>query len=340
MNRSKPERPKRQVGSYVVIGMVLPAVVVGAGLLLQWLWRSELPSPVAIHWGDSGPDSFAELWVLTASAFGFGLLLPLLITAVALPSIRAGRASTFMVRLMAGVGLGTSLLVAGTLTGGLAVQRGLDDAQEAGPIGGITVMVLLAAVVVPAVLVLLIPKSTPQRPLREEAGSLGLREGESVMWVRRIQMTSSIRWVLYLSMGMVLVTTAVTAQESPLWVILLMGAVVVILLLAALTATQFSMRIDAEGLRLRSVPLGWPSVRVGLDEITSVSSGEISGMSEFGGWGLRMAPGARGIILQDGEALRVERSGKPALVVTVDDAAEAADVLASLLQRETPSSAG
>lgn len=340
MNREKRGAAKRQTVSFVVISMVLPAVTAGAGLSLVGLWQAELPSPVAIHWNFGRPDSFADLWVVAVSIFGFGLLLPLLISALVLPSVRAGRASTLMVRLMAGVGLGSSLLVTAALIGGLAIQRGLDDAQEAGPVGGITAVALVGVVVLSTVLVLLIPKSPPQQALTEKAGSLGLGESESVMWTRSIQMTSSIRWVLYLSAGMVGATTAVTAPESPLWIILLMSVVVAALLVAALTTTRFSMKIDDEGLRLRSVPLGWPRVRVGLSEITSVSSGETSGLSEFGGWGLRMAPGARGIILQDGDALRVERRDRPALVVTVDDADEAADVLASLLQREAPASGG
>lgn len=338
MNRQGRAEAKRQTISFAVISMVLPAVVVGVGLLLLGLWRPELPSPVAIHWGAAGPDSFAELWVMAAAILGFGLLLQLLISALVLPSVRAGKASTVMVRLMAGVSLGTSLLVTAALTGGLAIQRGLDDAREAGAVGEVTAIALLGAVVLPTALVFLIPISPPRKPLTEKTGSLGFGETESVMWARRIQMTSSIRWVLYLSAGMVVVTTAVTAPDSPLWIILLMGVAVIVVLSAALTATRFSMQIDAQGLRLRSVPLGWPSVYVGLSEITSVSSGETSGLSEFGGWGLRMAPGARGIILQDGNALRVERRDKPALVVTVDDADEAADVLASLLQRETPAS--
>ncbi|PXA78372.1 hypothetical protein [Auritidibacter sp. NML100628] len=338
MNRQGRADAKRQTVTFVVISMVLPTVAVGVGLLLLALWRPELPAPVAIHWSAGGADSFAELWVMAASILGFGLLLPVLISVLVLPSVRAGRASTFMARLMAGVSLGTSLLVTSALTGGLAIQRGLDDAREAGAVGGITAIALLGAVVLSAALVFLIPASPPRQPLTEKAASLGLGETESVMWVRRIQMASSIRWVLYLSAGMVVVTTAVIAPESPLWIILLMGVAVIVVLFAVLTATRFSMQIDAQGLRLRSVPLGWPSVHVGLSEITSVSSGETSGFSEFGGWGLRMAPGARGIILQDGNSLRVERRDKPALVVTVDDADEAADVLASLLQRESPAS--
>lgn len=342
MNAISRDSAKPQTVSFVVISMVLPAVVVGAGLLLIGFWRSELPSPVAVHWNLGGPDSFAALWVAAVSILGFGLLLPLLISVLVLPSVRAGRASTFMVRLMAGVSFGSSLLVTAALTAGLAIQRGLDDAQEAGPVGGITAAALVGVVVISAVLVFLIPKSQPRQPLTEKAGSLGLSESESVMWVRRIQMSNSIQWVLYLSLLAAVGLTVGMAflPENPWWSNLIMVTTSLLLLLSVLTATRFALRIDTEGLRLRSIPLGWPTVRVKLSEITSVSSGETSGLSEFGGWGLRMAPGARGIILQDGDSLRVERRDKPALVVTVDDADEAADVLASLLQRETPASAG
>lgn len=327
-------RVRRQLIIGVTVGMGLPALLAIASLWLHWLWRPELPSPVAVHWSGSDPDLFAELWVMAAAVLCFGFLVPVLTTALTLPSIAAQRSSTLMVRLLPGISLGTSLLVVGTHTGSLAIQRGLQNAHEAPGVAGVLLVSLLVAVVVPLGTVFLIPESPPRQPMRQENGSLQLGEDERVMWTRRIRMTGGILWVLYLSVATILISAVVTAPESPWWINLIMALATAAVLLGALTCTRFALRIDADGLALRSAPLGWPSTRVPLHEITQVSSGELSAVSEFGGWGLRMAPGARGVILQDGPALRVDRRDKPALVVTVDDAAEAADVLASLVQQK------
>ena len=61
-----------------------------------------------------------------------------------------------------------------------------------------------------------------------------------------------------------------------------------------------------------------------------------SPLREFGGYGWRIGKdGSRGFVTRSGEALVVERVGEPPVVVTVDDAAEAAAVLNTLASRRS-----
>ena len=51
----------------------------------------------------------------------------------------------------------------------------------------------------------------------------------------------------------------------------------------------------------------------------------------YGGWGYRLRPGVRAVVTRGGEALRLVRTGKADLVLTVDDAATGAGVINSIL---------
>ena len=54
----------------------------------------------------------------------------------------------------------------------------------------------------------------------------------------------------------------------------------------------------------------------------------------YGGWGYRVRPGVRAIVIRGGEGLRIGRTNKADLVVTVDDAATGAGLVNALLQRD------
>jgi len=57
---------------------------------------------------------------------------------------------------------------------------------------------------------------------------------------------------------------------------------------------------------------------------------------EFGGWGVRtsVATGATGVVLRSGEAIEIHRTGGRRFLVTVDDAATGAALLATLAERD------
>jgi hypothetical protein len=107
--------------------------------------------------------------------------------------------------------------------------------------------------------------------------------------------------------------------------------VVVILLL--LTNFTWTVRVDARGVRVRSV-IGVPWVSIPLDQITSADVIEVQALAQYGGWGIRWALNGRiGVIVRSGEALEVHRAKGLDLVVTVDDAGTAAALLNALVTR-------
>jgi len=107
------------------------------------------------------------------------------------------------------------------------------------------------------------------------------------------------------------------------------------LLLAGLLTTMvaFDATVDERGLLARGL-LGWPTLRVPLDEVVEARATTIHPFKEFGGWGYRVGRGGRtGIVLRTGDALEVRRTGDRIAVVTVDDAATAAALLNTLADR-------
>jgi hypothetical protein len=102
------------------------------------------------------------------------------------------------------------------------------------------------------------------------------------------------------------------------------------LMLWAFTSVRVS--VGPTGLRAGFGPLGWPRLRVELSEVTSVTIEDVVPMV-YGGWGYRMLPGVRAIVIRSGEGLRVGRRGRSDLVITVDDAEVAAGVLAAHVER-------
>ncbi len=54
---------------------------------------------------------------------------------------------------------------------------------------------------------------------------------------------------------------------------------------------------------------------------------EMAEPMSYGGWGLRVVPGATAVMIRRGDAIRVERHFRRALIITVDDAAQGAGVL-------------
>jgi hypothetical protein len=71
---------------------------------------------------------------------------------------------------------------------------------------------------------------------------------------------------------------------------------------------------------------------VPMAEITRAEVEDISPMS-YGGWGYRIRPGVRAVVVRGGPSLRLVRTDKADLVLTVDDPQTGAGLVNSLLAR-------
>lgn len=81
------------------------------------------------------------------------------------------------------------------------------------------------------------------------------------------------------------------------------------------------------------VGMGWwgfPLWKVSLDNVTSAEVEDVRPLA-YGGWGYRVRPGARAIVVRGGEGLRLVRSEGPDLVYTVDDAVTGAGLINAIV---------
>lgn len=302
---------------------LVPALATLAIPVTSLVLAGRLPSPIARHWGANGiADGASPLWVTT-------LLLTVLAGALAASALAAVRSApdTGMARGLVAtahaIAVGMATLHATTL----AVQVGLDDWRAATlPFGSV-----LLALLVPAALgalagwVLAGDIEVEDHTTTLPADDVAVAPGEAVVWTGR---AGSV-WapiggaVLVLLAGLLHLGTATASFVLP---IVLAVAVLIV------AAGRAVVTVGPGGLRVRGGVLPfWPRADVPLDEITAVRVEDVEMMS-YGGIGYRIRPGARAIVVWPGEAIRVERDDKPALVVTVPGARTGAGVLLAHLR--------
>ncbi len=300
--------------------------VLAVAALTAWSWRSDLPDPVASHWGIGGrPDGFSTLGGLLGVLLGVGGGLVLAFggitwvlgqTAV---SRRIGAAATTWLALFLSI----------VLVGTLYVQRGLSDARDAPGVNGVLLVAVLGSLV-PAVAVAFLVPGDLRRPTTEsvpaDAPRAALPQGEATVWESRA--TTSVALMIGIPIAVAVLAVAVVTQQ---WSLIGVAAIVVAVLV---TLSGFVARVDREGLTVRST-VGWPRYRVPLDEVVRAGVIQVSPAKDFGGWGWRVGRGGRvGVVLRKGEALLVERTGGRSIAVTIDGAAVGAGVLNALADRQ------
>ena len=312
-------------GASTLLSLVPSAAVLVATALLVLSWRPDLPDSVAIHFQPEGPDGFgsveSQVWLLVG-AFG-----PLALGGWLL-AVLAGRQSVTR-RLAVGFATGISVFGSVLVGGMLAVQRGLADAALTPDVDPVIMVAIAAGAGVGAVCALLVP-GDPHVPATDAGPVAGPRvplgAHERAVWTGRVVSRVAIGIGGAVAVG---IGVQALAQHLP-W---MLGLTVALVALAAGTAVV-RVTVDRTGLTARS-PLGWPRYHVPLDEVVGVAVVQVRPFGDFGGWGVRVGAGGRvGYVLRRGEALEVERTGGRRFVVTVDDAATGAALLATLADRE------
>ena len=323
MTVPRPTPPHRLATTLTTL--VLPLLLVAATAAVALSWRDRLPGTVAVHWGASGePDGFGSPLELVAVPL---VLAPLFAIGMWALAFWAGR-DTSTRRLAAGFSTGLAVLLSVITLGSLGMQLDLSDATDSPGLGGVTTLAFGAALAVGIGVALVVPPSPAQptdAPIDPAAVRTDLAPTERAAWRRTV--TSRVGgWVA--GAAVLVIVVLALALRTP-------GLLLVAAALAALLASNLVVRVsvDARGLVARS-PLGWPSVRVPLDEVVAARAARVDPFGEFGGWGYRIGTDGRvGFVLRKGEAVEVERTGGRVTVVTVDDAATAAALLNTLADR-------
>jgi hypothetical protein len=308
-----------------IVVTLVGLAVLAAAAVLAWSWRTELPDPVATHWGRSSePNGFSPLSQAIAVLIGIGAVLVLAFGAL---TWAIGHSSVNR-RLGAALTAWIAVFMSIILLGSLWVQRGLSDAHQArdtnavllATFGGALAAALVAALAVPGD-----PRQPTTGAVDTSAPRVALGTGERAVWIGHA--SSHAVYAIVAPLTVLLLAVAAFAQRWPLLVV--DGLVVGLLLSMA----SFVIRVDHTGVSIRST-LGLPRYRIPLDEVVRADVTQVSPVRDFGGWGWRVGRGGRvGIVLRRGEGLLVERTGGRSIVVTVDQAATAAGLVNTLADR-------
>jgi hypothetical protein len=318
---AQPTLRRRTAAWVTALGLVL----LGAATAIALSWREQLPDPVASHWGADGTaDGFTSLTAVLAFMLGFGVPLVLGFGAV---TLFLGQSAVIR-RIGAGATIWSALFISLVTLGSLYVQRGLTDARTVPGIGGV-LLLAIAGSLVPALIVGAAVPADPRMPTTETVASdaprAKLTAGERTTWEATAEARSAVAIGL-VSVALVLAAVLVTRM----WVLLVIVCVIGLILASML---RWTVHVDSSGLMVRSA-LGWPRIRVPLDEVIRADVAEIRPVRDFGGWGIRVGKGGRvGVVLRRGEALVVQRTGGRSVAVTVDGARTAAGVLNALADR-------
>jgi len=312
----------------LLLGVVLPAVAAAFGFIPFLLFKSELPNPLASHFGASGvPD---------------GSMSPLAFMGVTGVLFAAGAALCFGATMKTwswgpGVGVGVASLGAflcvfasGLLLAVTVNQRGLEDWTEASFSWSLTLAAVLAAIVGAALaarLALRLPAMQLQPPDPSDQPVLALGASEQAVWSTRLQsgFLSALGAIAVIAGGCLGV---VLGQWSPALVTLVAG-------LAVLAIASLKVRVDRSGLHVQYGILPWPRTHIAIEDVIAASVIDVRPM-EWGGWGYRgslkvMKQAAA--VLRAGSGIRVDLADGKRFVVTVDDPAVGAGLLNAHVRR-------
>ncbi len=153
------------------------------------------------------------------------------------------------------------------------------------------------------------------------------RQSDPPSWsARNRQVPPGLRWLIA---GLVVALGGLAVVLT--WWLL---PVLVLVVVALLATVRFEVRIDHRGLQV-TILGGRRMLEIPLEQIAGAEVARIDDpLRDFAGWGLRVdAAGRTGVVTRAGTALRVHRGDGSEVLITVDDAWDAAAVLNTLVDR-------
>lgn len=323
---------RRTIRSFSLVAVVVPAVLTVVAVALQLLWLPALPDPAAVHWGVSGgPNGFGPAWTFPVITLVISGVLPIAIGLFCLAGLRHGDRG-FTYRFMGAMALWLSVFGAILMTWSVAMQRGLADAHDA-PSVVVPMLVAFAIGIVAGVVGWFVqPKDAPRQASTTPGATMTLAPGERALWTASAVMAKPAMILIGVAMLVILGSAVLVWFTGDATAGLVVGVVFVVVVAASVTSTAFHVRVDDNGLTVRS-EFGLPKFNVPLADIASAEEIFVNPMGMFGGWGMRWAPGRFGVVLRSGPAIEVTRHSGKQFVVTVDDAETGAALLTALVAR-------
>ncbi|GAA1244584.1 hypothetical protein GCM10009609_04930 [Pseudonocardia aurantiaca] len=284
---------------------VVPAVV------LLTTANDRLPDPIASHFGPSGAaDGFSSVGasVVVMAALGAGLALVLGVSArLAFTSRPAPGSRRDLARWFVGIAWATAAFLATILTGSVAANLDLADAGAAVLPGTTFLLGLLAAAVAGPVGALLAPRTPDAGAAPPPVPPASIGATEQISWSRAVGAPwLPIAGAVLIGAGLAL--AAAVHQAA--------GVGLAVAGIASVLLGSARVVVDRRGLTVALGLLGRPRVHVPAEDVEAVTVAEIS-PAQFGGWGYRIVPGGRGVIIRSGQALVVTRRSGQRFTVTL-----------------------
>ncbi|HEY8453795.1 MAG: DUF1648 domain-containing protein [Micromonosporaceae bacterium] len=289
-------------------------------------WQERLPDPMPTHWGVDGRADGVTPLAAVLTTLGVVAAVGVLVAGVAAGTRRwswhARRAVAAAGAVGAGFATGTWLMSA------LAALDAADAYRVPAPTWHLAL--LLTAAILPAagVFAALGPAPAGSPAAGRPAADLprvDLSTGQRAAWY---EVTVPHGMVVVLAVSL-LATALVGALARSVWAA---APTVAVVLIVGLAFTVLRLTVDRRGLRIRFGPWGWPQVTVNLDEIEYAEVTEVR-PSEWGGWGYRMRPRGRALVLRRGPGVRLALSGGRQFVATTRDPHTVAGLLNTLVER-------
>lgn len=324
-------RRYRWVALYLPVGA---AVVIAA---IQATVIDDLTATVGTHFRlDGTADGWGPAWTYPAMMLGVGGGTSALLAGLCLLGYKGIGTSGKPARLrtMAGISLGGAVF--------LLMTMGILATPSVGI--GANVLVVEGLAVIPAVLLgWLAYRFTFDVPSEggepTQPAPVALAVDERAVWTRKTSMGKVGLWInigatVLMVACLALAAWAEISEDGRIgWVTWLM-LILTLAMAGGLPAfTSALVRVDAGGFSVRST-MGWPKIRIPLEQIDKVEIVDVNPMGDFGGWGWRQGLGSgKGVVFRTGEGLRITRTNGKLLTVTVDDAATAVALLEGLRSR-------
>ncbi len=294
--------------------MLVPALLLALIAIPFGIYWSELPDPMAVHWGLSGEPNGSMPPALAALLLA-GIYLAVVVSVRRVVSRAPGDGPSFVAGSFA---IGAILACVSWVS--VLANRNVESwtaASEVGWFPFLVGLIAIAAVVGSLGWLLAGGSAASRRPSGEDRPTLDLTEPESVVWSGR----GIGRVTTAIAVGVIVVALAIWGW--PGLVLLVVGLIALLFAVVRVTVSQRGVVVS----------LGWwgfPAWRVPMEGISHAEVEKVNPMA-YGGWGYRVRPGARAVVVRGGDSLRLVRQDATDLVYTVDDAATGAGLLNAIL---------
>lgn len=303
--------------SRLIMGLV-PALLLALIVLPFAIYQGALPDPMAIHWNFTGEPDGSMPTILALSVLA-GFYVAMTWATFRVVRRHPEETQSFFAALCSFGGLLAAI-------SWLAVLANHDRAtwEQAGDVTFVHMAVVVAGSVVVGVFGWLLARGTSTVSERAigAAPTLSVADPEHAVWSGR-----GIGRITML-VGLVIFVVGVAMWG---WSALALGAIA----LLVFAFSEVRATVAARGV---VVSLGWWGFPGWTVPMASISRAEVETVRPmaYGGWGYRLRPGVRAVVVRGGEGLRLVRADQPDLVLTVDDAATGAGLINAMLGAQRP----